>query len=208
MAKAVFGIAHSESQAVTIVERLRAAGFSNNDISVLFPDRQGTSDFAVRSSISVLTSGNIMRMFPDTLARNIARSCVRKMSSRWSEKRRPRMPRNGFRSMGVPRYEANLSPPTSSVRNTTGRPGIAERAIVGLSDDVLSEHACRIEAHKRKVVATVMAHDKGHVVREHGQQERRCVHDDDEEERPIPAFEPSELAKASAKDRLRSAAAL
>ena len=46
MAKAVFGIARSESQAVAIVERLRAAGFSNNDISVLFPDRAGTKDFA------------------------------------------------------------------------------------------------------------------------------------------------------------------
>jgi hypothetical protein len=46
MAKAVFGIARSESQAVLIVERLRAAGFSNNDISVLFPDRTGTKDFA------------------------------------------------------------------------------------------------------------------------------------------------------------------
>jgi hypothetical protein len=46
MAKAVFGIARSESQAVLIVERLRAAGFSNNDISVLFPDRAGTKDFA------------------------------------------------------------------------------------------------------------------------------------------------------------------
>ena len=46
MAKAVFGIAHSEAQAVVIVERLRAAGFSNNDISVLFPDRAGTKDFA------------------------------------------------------------------------------------------------------------------------------------------------------------------
>jgi hypothetical protein len=46
MAKAVFGIARSESQAVMIVERLRAAGFSNDDISVLFPDRAGTKDFA------------------------------------------------------------------------------------------------------------------------------------------------------------------
>jgi hypothetical protein len=46
MAKAVFGIARSESQTVVIVERLRAAGFSNNDISVLFPDRAGTKDFA------------------------------------------------------------------------------------------------------------------------------------------------------------------
>src|SRR5262245_52883329 len=46
MAKAVFGIAPSESQAVVIVERLRAAGFSNNDISVLFPARTGTKEFA------------------------------------------------------------------------------------------------------------------------------------------------------------------
>jgi len=46
MAKAVFGIARSEAQAVAIVERLRAAGFSNNDISVLCPDRAGTKDFA------------------------------------------------------------------------------------------------------------------------------------------------------------------
>jgi hypothetical protein len=44
--KAVFGIAKTESQAVTIVDNLRAAGFSENDISVLFPDKQGTKDFA------------------------------------------------------------------------------------------------------------------------------------------------------------------
>src|SRR5918911_2687511 len=46
MAKAVFCIAHTEAQAITIVERLRAAGFSNNDISVLCPDKAGTKDFA------------------------------------------------------------------------------------------------------------------------------------------------------------------
>src|SRR5215510_10004096 len=46
MAKAVFCIARSEAQAITIVERLRAAGFSNNDISVLCPDKAGTRDFA------------------------------------------------------------------------------------------------------------------------------------------------------------------
>jgi hypothetical protein len=34
MAEAVFCIARSEAQAITIVERLRAAGFSNKDISV------------------------------------------------------------------------------------------------------------------------------------------------------------------------------
>src|SRR6202050_2347170 len=44
--KAVFGIAKSESQAILIADRLRAAGFSENDVSVLFPDKQGTKDFA------------------------------------------------------------------------------------------------------------------------------------------------------------------
>jgi hypothetical protein len=47
MSKAsVICIASSEPQAITIVDRLKAAGFSNNDISVLFPDKTGTKDFA------------------------------------------------------------------------------------------------------------------------------------------------------------------
>ena len=46
MAKAVFCIATTEPQATTIVEQLKGAGFSNNDISVLFPDKTGTRDFA------------------------------------------------------------------------------------------------------------------------------------------------------------------
>src|ERR1700736_6317853 len=44
--KAVFGIATSEEQAIQIANQLKAAGFSNNDIAVLFPDRSGTRDFA------------------------------------------------------------------------------------------------------------------------------------------------------------------
>src|SRR4029078_10432709 len=44
--KAVFCIANSESQAARIVEDARTAGFSGNDISVLFPDKEGTHDFA------------------------------------------------------------------------------------------------------------------------------------------------------------------
>src|ERR1700730_6131688 len=44
--KAVFGIAQTESQAVTIADNLKAAGFTENDVSVLFPDKQGTKDFA------------------------------------------------------------------------------------------------------------------------------------------------------------------
>ena len=46
MAKAVIAIATSEDQAVRIVEQLKAAGFSNNDVSVLLPDRAGSRDFA------------------------------------------------------------------------------------------------------------------------------------------------------------------
>src|SRR6266705_2667562 len=46
MSKAVFGLVDSEVQAERIVDSLKAAGFSNNDISVLFPDKTGTRDFA------------------------------------------------------------------------------------------------------------------------------------------------------------------
>ena len=44
--QAVFCIAKSEIQAERIVSELRSAGFSSNDVSVLFPDKQGTRDFA------------------------------------------------------------------------------------------------------------------------------------------------------------------
>src|ERR1700692_1907490 len=44
--KAVFGIAKNESQAIVIADNLKAAGFSNNDVSVLLPDKAGTRDFA------------------------------------------------------------------------------------------------------------------------------------------------------------------
>ena len=44
--KAVFCIASNAGQAERIANDLRLAGFSGNDISVLFPDRSGTRDFA------------------------------------------------------------------------------------------------------------------------------------------------------------------
>ena len=44
--KAVFGIAKSESQAIDIADSLKLAGFTENDVSVLFPDKQGSKDFA------------------------------------------------------------------------------------------------------------------------------------------------------------------
>src|SRR5215216_4808996 len=46
MAKAIFGLVESEVQADVIVDNLKAANFANNDISVLFPDKGGTKDFA------------------------------------------------------------------------------------------------------------------------------------------------------------------
>ena len=45
--KSVLCIVNSEMQAAGIVDRLKEEGFSNNDISALFPDKTGTRDFAV-----------------------------------------------------------------------------------------------------------------------------------------------------------------
>jgi hypothetical protein len=44
---AVFGIYPSQASAEAAVDTLKNAGFRNTDISVLFPDNQGTKDFAV-----------------------------------------------------------------------------------------------------------------------------------------------------------------
>ena len=44
--KSVFCIATTRSQADQIVDQLKSASFSNNDISVLFPDKGTTHDFA------------------------------------------------------------------------------------------------------------------------------------------------------------------
>ncbi|MDI1291970.1 MAG: hypothetical protein PSV18_04400 [Methylobacter sp.] len=46
MTKAVFCIAQNTDQAESIVNDLITSGFSNNDISVLFPDKSSTQDFA------------------------------------------------------------------------------------------------------------------------------------------------------------------
>jgi hypothetical protein len=44
---AVYGIYPSQAAAEAAVDTLKNAGFRNTDISVLFPDNQGTKDFAV-----------------------------------------------------------------------------------------------------------------------------------------------------------------
>ncbi|HEX6275374.1 MAG TPA: DUF3341 domain-containing protein [Polyangiaceae bacterium] len=44
--KTVIGILENESLAENVVTALQTAGFSGNDISVLFPDKRGTKDFA------------------------------------------------------------------------------------------------------------------------------------------------------------------
>jgi len=46
----VYAIVKSDNQAARIADRLRAEGFSADDISVLFPDRKGTRDFAHENS--------------------------------------------------------------------------------------------------------------------------------------------------------------
>jgi len=44
--KAVFGIMPTETAAIQAADALKAAGFTADDISALFPDRSGTKDFA------------------------------------------------------------------------------------------------------------------------------------------------------------------
>jgi len=46
MDRAVICLAKSESQASNVVSQLKSAGFPGTDISVLFPDREGSRDFA------------------------------------------------------------------------------------------------------------------------------------------------------------------
>lgn len=47
---AVFGIYTNRSSVDCAVEALKAGGFSNNDVSALFPENQGTKDFAHEKS--------------------------------------------------------------------------------------------------------------------------------------------------------------
>jgi hypothetical protein len=48
--KSVFCLTNSREQANRIVDQLKVANFSNNDISVLFPDKRTTRDFAHEKS--------------------------------------------------------------------------------------------------------------------------------------------------------------
>ena len=49
MSKSVFCLSDNESQTERMVQELKTAGFSNNDISVLFPDKSGTKDLLTNS---------------------------------------------------------------------------------------------------------------------------------------------------------------
>src|SRR6185436_15106101 len=57
MARAVFCFAKSELQAIDIVDGLKAAGFSSGDVSVLFPDKGATRDFAHEQKTKALEGG-------------------------------------------------------------------------------------------------------------------------------------------------------
>ena len=46
MKRSVFGILKNRQQAEEVIDNLKKAGFSSNDLSVLFPDTSGTRDFA------------------------------------------------------------------------------------------------------------------------------------------------------------------
>jgi hypothetical protein len=50
MKSAVFAIISNPVQAESVVDELRLAGFSNKDVSVLFPDMEGSQEFAHANS--------------------------------------------------------------------------------------------------------------------------------------------------------------
>ena len=79
--------------------------------------------FACRSSSSVLTSGNITRTSPHTLARSTARNCVLKEARFCKLSRMLRRPSALSRCPATPRRRLSetLSAPRSIVRITTGR---------------------------------------------------------------------------------------
>lgn len=65
MSTAVYGIAQDYAHAENIVLNLKDAGFSNNEISVLFPDKGGTRDFAHEQNTKLpegATTGGIAGM--------------------------------------------------------------------------------------------------------------------------------------------------
>ena len=65
MKHAVYGIVQAHTDAEVLVLRLKEAGFTPNDISVLFPDKQGTKDFAHEKNTKApegITAGGIAGM--------------------------------------------------------------------------------------------------------------------------------------------------
>src|SRR6188474_2324520 len=50
MATSVYCIATSEAQAIRIANRLRSSGFTPDDISMLYPDRDGVRELAAQNS--------------------------------------------------------------------------------------------------------------------------------------------------------------
>jgi hypothetical protein len=50
MKQSVIGIVHTQVEAENLVSALRSSAFIENDISVLFPDKEGTKDFAHNNS--------------------------------------------------------------------------------------------------------------------------------------------------------------
>jgi len=65
MSTAVYGIALDHAHAESIVQNLKGAGFANTEISVLFPDKGGTRDFAHEQNTKLpegATTGGIAGM--------------------------------------------------------------------------------------------------------------------------------------------------
>ncbi|MCY1176311.1 hypothetical protein D9M73_165770 [compost metagenome] len=104
--------------------------------------RRSVMSRAWRHSSTLPTIGNMIRSGRLSAARSKARSCASMICGRCKVRRMPRTPRNGFSSFAIGQYGSGLSPPTSRVRTTSGRPARPSRTRRYSTSWVASSGAC------------------------------------------------------------------
>jgi hypothetical protein len=61
MKRSALCLVDTEAEADAVVGKLRSAGFSDNDISVLFPDKGSTRDFAHKKATKMPEGATVAR---------------------------------------------------------------------------------------------------------------------------------------------------
>ena len=79
-ATAVFGIFNDRAEAEAATARLKSAGFKSSEISVLFPDKEGTRDFAHEKNTKAPEGAALVQ---EPVLFSVARSAGSSASARW-----------------------------------------------------------------------------------------------------------------------------